>query len=63
MYVFRLGPFITLADRNNSGFDKDHNSVWGKLHRVEDVKIEWHGELRSPRPIAASDLFCCSPIE
>jgi len=37
-----------LADRNNSDFDRDHNSVWGKLHRVEDVKIEWHGGLKSP---------------
>src|SRR5712672_2420769 len=37
------------ADRNNnnSGFDKDHNSHWGRLHKVEDVKIEWHGRLRS----------------
>jgi proteasome activator subunit 4 len=31
------------ADRNNQGFEGDHNSDWGKLHKVEDVKIEWHG--------------------
>jgi hypothetical protein len=37
-----------VTDRNNSGFDRDHNSLWGKLHRVEDVKIEWHGRLRIP---------------
>ena len=34
---------LLLADRKCSGFDRDHNSRWGKLHRVEDVKIEWHG--------------------
>jgi proteasome activator subunit 4 len=45
---FRLDVYLQLADGSNSGFDKDHNSVWGKLHRVEDVKIEWHGGLRSP---------------
>jgi proteasome activator subunit 4 len=32
-----------LTNRNNREFDRDHNSHWGRLHKVEDVKIEWHG--------------------
>jgi proteasome activator subunit 4 len=39
-YIFRA------ADENNSEFDSDHNSHWGKLHKVEDIKLEWHGESR-----------------
>ena len=35
-----------LTDLNTAGFDSDHNSHWGRLHKVEDVKIEWHGGLR-----------------
>jgi hypothetical protein len=39
-YIFRV------ADKSNSEFDRDHNSHWGKLHKAEDIKIEWHGESR-----------------
>jgi proteasome activator subunit 4 len=34
--------FVNTDVWNSEDFDRDHNSVWGKLHRVEDVKIEWH---------------------
>jgi hypothetical protein len=34
------------ADENNPEFDRDHNSHWGKLHKAEDITIEWHGESR-----------------
>lgn len=57
---FRLSVFSSWLT-SNSGFDRDHNSAWGKLHRVENVKIEWHGGFRSRR-IVAKVLFCCSPI-
>jgi proteasome activator subunit 4 len=34
--------FVNTDEWNSEGFDRDHNLLWGKLHRVEDVKIEWH---------------------
>ncbi|KAI0296143.1 hypothetical protein BC826DRAFT_1005479 [Russula brevipes] len=34
--------FVNTDDWNSEGFDRGHNSHWGKLHKVEDVKVEWH---------------------
>jgi hypothetical protein len=28
-------------------FDRDHNIHWGRLYEAKDVKIDWHGRLRS----------------
>jgi hypothetical protein len=35
---------LRATDERHSEFDRDHNSHWGKLHKAEDIKIEWHGE-------------------
>ncbi|KAI9462941.1 hypothetical protein F5148DRAFT_1212253 [Russula earlei] len=34
--------FVNTDEWNSEGFDRDHNSHWGRLHKAEDVKIEWH---------------------
>ncbi|KAF8274047.1 hypothetical protein EI94DRAFT_1714621 [Lactarius quietus] len=34
--------FVNTDEWNSEDFDKDHNSHWGRTHKVEDVKIEWH---------------------
>lgn len=34
--------FVNTDEWNSEEFDRDHNSHWGRTHRAEDIKIEWH---------------------
>ncbi|KAH9964279.1 hypothetical protein BC827DRAFT_1190239 [Russula dissimulans] len=34
--------FVNTDEWDSDNFDRDHNLHWGRLHKVEDVKIEWH---------------------
>ncbi|KAH9081608.1 hypothetical protein EDB83DRAFT_2512470 [Lactarius deliciosus] len=34
--------FVNTDEWNSEDFDRDHNSHWGRVHKAEDVKIEWH---------------------